>query len=146
MRWIAALLLALALHANQGAAFAFEQFPGDWTPGSLLVGHSAQYSDVEPTIDAVSFRMAVPFRTQKDGSRWQGANCGPAVLGMILDGFGQSGQSTDDLRFRAHTYQGTVGVRTGTALDHIAHVAEDFGVHTYGLYGADGSWRSWTVD
>src|SRR3954471_4655927 len=62
------------------------------------------------------FRLIVPFRTQKDGSRWQGSNCGPATLGMLLDGFGMTGQDTDDLRFRAHTYQGTVGMRTGTAL------------------------------
>jgi hypothetical protein len=85
----------------------------------------------------------VPFRTQKDGSRWQGSNCGPAALGMILDGFGIMDQATDDLRFRAHTYQGTVGVRTGTGLEHVAHVAEDFGIGTHGLYGAGGSYRHW---
>jgi hypothetical protein len=95
--------------------------------------------------DAV-FRLAVPFRTQKDGGRWQTSNCGPAILGMILDGFGVGGQATDDLRFRAHTYQGTVGMRTGTALEHIARVAEDFGVPTFGLYAAEGRFYTWTAD
>jgi Peptidase_C39 like family len=146
MRSVAVLALILALQITSASAFAYEQHPGDWKPARLLLSHEAQVAVVEPVIDAGAFRMAVPFRTQKDGTPWQGSNCGPAVLGMILDGFGQTGQSTDDLRFRAHTYQGTVGMRTGTALDHIAHVAEDLGVHAYGLYGADGSWRSWTVD
>src|SRR5690349_7092120 len=76
-------------------------------------------------IESPVFRLVVPFRTQKDGSRWQGSNCGPATLGMILDGFGIADQATDDLGFRAHTYQGTFGMRTGTGLEHVAHVAED---------------------
>jgi hypothetical protein len=91
------------------------------------------------------FRLVVPFRTQKDGSRWQTSNCGPATLGMIFDAFGVVDQATDDLRFRAHTYQGTVGMRTGTGLEHVAHVAEDFGVRAQGLYAADGSFRRWDV-
>lgn len=96
-------------------------------------------------LDSPVFRLVVPFRTQKDGSPWQGSNCGPATLGMILEGYGIAGQSTDDLRFRAHTYQGTVGWRTGTALEHVAHVAEDFGVRTFGLYGSDGAFRYWQI-
>jgi hypothetical protein len=65
---------------------------------------------------------------------------------MVLDGFGVPGQATDDLRFRAHTYQGTVGMRTGTALEHIAHVAEDFELSTYGLYNTNGGFRSWSIE
>ena len=57
----------------------------------------------------------------------------PNSRAMVLDGFGVIGQDTDDLRFRAHTYQGTVGMRTGTALEHIAHVAEDLGLKAVGL-------------
>jgi hypothetical protein len=97
-------------------------------------------------IELPDFRLEIPFRTQKDGGRWQTSNCGPAILGMILDGFGLTGHATDDLRERAHTYQGTVGMRTGTALQHIAQVAEDLGVPTSGLYEADGRFHSWTVD
>lgn len=106
----------------------------------------AQSAAPARSIDDAVFRLAVPFRTQKDGGRWQTSNCGPAILGMVLDGFGIAGQATDDLRFRAHTYQGTVGMRTGTALEHIAHVAEDFGVPTHGLYAGEGRFRAWTVD
>jgi len=95
--------------------------------------------------DATDFRLLVPFRTQKDGGKWQTSNCGPATLGMLLDGFGVEGQETDDLRFRAHTYQGTVGMRTGTGLEHIARVAEDLGLQAHGLYAADGSFHRWDV-
>jgi hypothetical protein len=146
MRLIAALSLVLVLQIAAGSALAWEQYPGDWTPGSVRLARATTLAAPSASIDVSSFRMDLPFRTQKDGSAWQGSNCGPALLGMILDGFGPAGQSTDDLRFRAHTYQGTVGMRTGTALDHIAHVAEDFGVSTYGLYGTEGSWRSWSAD
>jgi hypothetical protein len=65
---------------------------------------------------------------------------------MVLDAFGIVGQATDDLRFRSHTYQGTVGMRTGTALQHIAHVAEDFGVPAIGLYNEAGQFNSWSLD
>ena len=88
-------------------------------------------------------KVAVPWRTQLDGSRFAGSNCGPASLGMILDAFGTS-KPTDNLRYRTHTYQGTWGSYTGTALQHIARVADDFGVPTRGLY--DGSrFRAWTI-
>ncbi|MFN8637743.1 MAG: papain-like cysteine protease family protein [Chloroflexota bacterium] len=96
-------------------------------------------------VEAPVFRLQVPFRTQKDGSRWQTSNCGPATLGMLLDGFGIADQATDDLRLRAHTYQGTVGMRTGTGLDHVAHVADDLGLTTYGLFDPDGAFHHWSV-
>jgi hypothetical protein len=96
-------------------------------------------------IDSPDFRLVVPFRTQKDGGRWQTSNCGPATLGMLLDGFGILDQATDDLRVRAHTYQGTLGMRTGTGLDHVARVGEDLGVVAHGLYGADGGFRRWEL-
>jgi hypothetical protein len=113
--------------------------------GGTLAG-PAVASVAPAAIEDGQFRLAVPFRTQKDGGRWERSNCGPAVLGMVLDGFGIVGQATDDLRFRAHTYQGTVGMRTGTALEHIARVAEDFGVAAHGLYAPDGRFHTWTLD
>jgi hypothetical protein len=64
----------------------------------------------------------------------------------VLDGFGIVGQATDDLRFRSHTYQGTFGSRTGTALQHIARVAGDFGLSTSGLYNEAGQFNIWRMD
>ena len=134
-----AILLALsaALHSSAGPALAFEFWPGEWNPGRPSINRTIETSD---------FILNLPFRSQRDGGPWESSNCGPAALGMVLDGFGIVGQKTDDLRFRSHTYQDTVGQRTGTALQHLTHVAEDFGLSTYGLYATDGSFRSWTPD
>jgi hypothetical protein len=131
---VAVFLAGFTLAAPQ-PALAAEEWPSEW--------HAGRPGSVS-SIEAPVFRLEVPFRTQKDGGRWQISNCGPAALGMVLDGFGLRGQATDDLRFRSHTYQGTVGMRTGTALEHLAHVAEDFGVPTFGLFLEDGSFRRWT--
>lgn len=127
MRWAWSFVFAIAL---------------SFVPATL----AAREIDAPALIEAPIFRLQVPFRTQKDGSRWQSSNCGPAALGMALDGFGLVGQSTDDLRFRSHSYQGTVGMRTGTALQHIAQVAHDLGLPTTGLYDASGQFRAWRMD
>src|SRR5579862_7097004 len=90
------------------------------------------------------FQLAMPFRTQKDGDRYQGANCGPAALGMVLQAFGIY-QSTQDLRYRSQLYQGTWGLRVGTALQHLASVSSDLNLQPRGLYdGAD--FHQWTID
>jgi len=95
--------------------------------------------------------MSIPFHTQKDGDRFQGSNCGPATLSMVLDAFGMQ-RGNAELRLLTHTYQGTVGARTGTALQHMAHVAADYGLEPRGLYQRpDGSYAKdgfarWTVE
>jgi hypothetical protein len=84
------------------------------------------------------------YRTQRDGSRFAGSNCGPAVLGMIFDAYGFS-YSNLDLRELSHTYQGTWPNRGGTALQHLAQVADDHAVPVHGLYeGAD--FHRWSID
>jgi hypothetical protein len=98
----------------------------------------------EPTrIPYQSFYLPIPFRSQKDGSRYQGSNCGPAALAMVFQAYGMV-YDNDHLRWLSHTYQGTVGRRGGTALQHMARVADDYGMETVGLY--DGaSFHRWTV-
>jgi len=88
-----------------------------------------------------------PYRTQLDDSIYARSDCGPAVLGMSLAAFGID-EDTLELRRLTHTYQGTwPAVRVGTALQHMAHVAEDYGLATYGLYEADGeTFHQWSVD
>jgi len=87
-----------------------------------------------------------PYRTQLDDSMYARSDCGPAVLGMALAAYGVD-EDTLDLRRLTHTYQGTwPAVRVGTALQHVAHVAEDFGLSTYGLYDGDEGFHQWTVD
>jgi hypothetical protein len=91
-----------------------------------------------------AFRLPVPFQSQKDGSRYQGSNCGPAALAMVLGAHGMF-QNNDDLRFLTHTYQGTVGRRGGTALQHMSTVGGDFGLVPVGLYDGE-DFHRWTVD
>ncbi len=88
-----------------------------------------------------------PYRTQLDESMYARSDCGPAVLGMALAAYGMD-EDTLDLRRLTHTYQGTWPVvRVGTALEHIAHVAVDFGLSSHGLYEADAeTFHQWTVD
>ena len=86
-----------------------------------------------------------PYRTQLDDSIYARSDCGPAVLGMALAAYGVD-EDTIDLRTLTHTYQGTwPAVRVGTALQHIAHVAEDFGLSSHGLYDGD-TFHEWSVD
>jgi len=116
------------------------------TGSSVSSGDGARADSGEAAL-----RMSVPFHTQKDGDRFQGSNCGPATLAMVLGAFGMQ-YSNPDLRLLTHTYQGTVGARTGTALQHMAHVAADFGLEPRGLYQRpDGTYAKdgfarWTVD
>jgi hypothetical protein len=87
-----------------------------------------------------------PYRTQLDDSIYARSDCGPAVLGMVLADYGIE-QDTLDLRRMTHMYQGTwPAVRVGTALQHIAHVADDFGLQTYGLYDDPDDFHLWTID
>ena len=48
-----------------------------------------------------------PYRTQLDDSIYAVSDCGPAVLGMVLDDYGID-ESTLRLRQLTHTYQGTL--------------------------------------
>jgi hypothetical protein len=89
-----------------------------------------------------------PYRTQLDDSVYAVSDCGPAVLGMVLDDYGVH-QDTLDLRRLTHTYQGTwPAVRVGTGLQYLSQVAEDFGLASYGLYETDdaSAYHQWTVD
>jgi hypothetical protein len=103
-----------------------------------------------PRIDAAagastsSFRLSVPFRTQKDGERFQGSNCGPAALAMVLEAFGMVYTNTE-LRWLTHTYQGTAGARGGTAIQHMARVGQDFGLNVIGPYDGQ-DFARWTID
>lgn len=138
MRWLMTLVLVVCFQGIAAPARAWEEWPGESSRDRV--------SQSRHQIETAVFRLEVPFRTQKDGGRWQISNCGPATLGMVLDAFGIAGQATDDLRYRSHTYQGTWGMRTGTALQHIAQVANDFGVPTIGLYNGAGQFNSWSED
>jgi hypothetical protein len=126
------LLFAVAIGATALPATSHAQaVVGDtWYRGAAVIRRS-----VEP-----------PYRSQLDDSIYARSDCGPAVLGMALAAYGVDAD-TLDLRRLTHTYQGTwPAVRVGTALQHVAHVAEDLGLATYGLYEDGDTFHQWTVD
>jgi hypothetical protein len=89
-----------------------------------------------------------PYRTQLDDSIYARSDCGPAVLAMSLAAYGLE-HDLLELRELTHTYQGTwPAVRVGTALQHVAHVARDFGLQTDGLYDdePDEAFHRWTAE
>ena len=87
-----------------------------------------------------------PYRTQKDGSSYARSNCGPATLGMALEAHGVE-LPTLELRRLTHTYQGTWPGRGGTALEHMARVAEDYRLPAHGLYDVPGQvFHRWSVE
>ena len=137
-----AALLPWPAEAARPPTFGVERSADRWAERATV---DPAEPAAEVRLEAPAFRLLVPFRTQKDGGRWQTSNCGPATLGMLLDGFGIADQATDDLRVRAHTYQGTLGWRTGTGLDHVARVGEDLGIKPHGLFTAEGAFRSWEI-
>jgi hypothetical protein len=113
----------------------------------LCVAPPAQ-ADPWYTAALVRKSLEPPYRTQLDDSMYARSDCGPAVLGMVLDDYGID-QDTLELRRLTHTYQGTwPAVRVGTALQHVAHVAEDFGLSAFGLYddAASETFHEWSVD
>jgi hypothetical protein len=81
-----------------------------------------------PTLSRVD--KVPPYRTQFDDSIYAVSDCGPAVLSMALAAYGVD-RDLLDLRELTHTYQGTwPKVRVGTALEHMAHVADDIGLNS----------------
>jgi len=151
--WLTLVGFAIAAKVTATSTFAWQDWPGEWHPGRPSVAPAvasvvapSMAAPTEIAIGAPVFRLEVPHRTQKDGGRWQISNCGPATLGMVLDAHGLAGQETDDLRYRSHVYQGTVGMRTGTALQHVARVAEDFGIRTFGLYDDVDRFHTWSLE
>jgi hypothetical protein len=121
--------------------------------GYAETGASVRYAETGDTWYRPNLaRVAVepPYRTQLDESIYARSDCGPAVLGMALAAYGLDAD-TLDLRQLTHTYQGTwPAVRVGTALQHMAHVAQDFGLPSHGLYAGDDAsgdtYHEWTLD
>jgi hypothetical protein len=102
-----------------------------------------------PAVLSASVRMAVPYRTQLDGSPYAAANCGPTVLGMVLEAFGRNIEpsSVRDQVLDAEDFA-RWDDDAGSYIWALARVAEANGVHTFGLYDdeADQRFHRWTTD
>jgi hypothetical protein len=102
-----------------------------------------------PAVLSASVRMAVPYRTQLDGSPYASANCGPTVLGMVLEAFGRNIEpsSVRDQVLDAESFPRWDN-DAGSYIWALATVAEANGIHTYGLYddAAEQQFHRWTTD
>jgi predicted double-glycine peptidase len=90
-------------------------------------------------------RVYIPYRQQFDGSRFEGGNCGPASLAMILEYYGH-GIETHALRESINHMSGDWGRDSGTSWTHLRRAAESFGMSTHGLTNDGGQMRQWTMD
>jgi hypothetical protein len=114
----------------------------------MLIVPAVAHADAWYRTSTVRRVVEPPYRTQLDDSIYARSDCGPAVLGMALAAYGMD-EDTLHLRELTHTYQGTWPVvRVGTALQHMAHVASDYGLSTFGLYEGDDdtTFHEWSVD
>jgi uncharacterized protein YvpB len=83
--------------------------------------------------------LSVPHRSQLDGSPYQGANCGPASIGMVLAAYGQP-LPTLQIREYVNAVQNTRGEHdAGSFIESLWDAAEHFGLRPSGLFaGARG--------
>jgi hypothetical protein len=90
--------------------------------------------------------LKVPYRSQLDGSRFADANCGPTVVGMVLEAFGQT-QPSGALREAVLDLQGMPGCDDcGVFIEHLASVIESRGLPIWGLHADDGEYRPWNIE
>src|SRR3989304_6070666 len=87
--------------------------------------------------------LKIPYRCQFDGSYYEGANCGPATMGMILEGFGQP-VSTAETRALANKLAGS-DAWDGVYIYNLAGIPEHYGLQLEGLYQGSG-YHTWTAD
>jgi len=75
--------------------------------------------------------LAVPFRSQLDGTAYAEANCGPASLAMVLEAYGLT-PSIPELRALANRLQGTTAPDTGVWPGVLARLASLYGLEVVG--------------
>lgn len=96
-------------------------------------------------------RLPVPYRSQLDGSAYQSGNCGPASIGMVLQAFGKNVPTTD-IRRAVNRIQGTTGsYDSGTALEVLTDIVDQYGLVPRGLFARDGGGQArgydrWSMD
>jgi hypothetical protein len=92
-------------------------------------------------------RVKVPYRTQLDGSDYAGANCGPTVLGMVLESFGVN-LPPPDVRGEVLNSENfdPADSDAGSFIWALADVAQSYGIRANGLYREDGALHRWTTD
>ncbi|HEY3060499.1 MAG TPA: C39 family peptidase [Chloroflexota bacterium] len=116
----------------------------------LLLGTSLLLANADERV------LAVPYRSQLDGSPYAQSNCGPTALAMIL-AYYDIDASLWELRVKAmkaqHSWvddEGGYSDRYGVFVYNLATVAESFGLRADGLWVREGNrvdrLREWRAD
>jgi hypothetical protein len=113
----------------------------------------SEYTEYSVTRDLVRDQepdawLRVPYRTQLDGSSYEAANCGPAVLWMALQGRVAGVPSPAVLRSEALSYQDIDRCDDcGVFIEHLAAVADKHGARTLGLFeGGQSLFHRWSAE
>ncbi len=113
----------------------------------------SEYTEYSVTRDLVRDQepdawLRVPYRTQLDGSSYEAANCGPAVLWMALQGRVAGVPSPAVLRSEALSYQNIDRCDDcGVFIEHLAAVADEHGARTLGLFESGQSgFHRWSAE
>lgn len=89
-------------------------------------------------------RLSVPYRSQLDGTPWASANCGPATLGMALEGLGVSASSTE-LRRQVLDAQQIWSDDVGSFMEALVTVARANRVRVLD-FTEGGALKRWTIE
>lgn len=131
-------------------AIEYDGFVG-WVAGSYLIAPRDRSvvttrGNRGGTSTRSSVWLPVPYYSQYDGTAYGRANCGPASLLMSMAAFGKHVNVTD-LRRAANRMQGTTGwYDAGVAIQVLAELADQHGMHVAGLYKRGGGFDRWTFD
>lgn len=135
----------------QPIAYSVPASTGSWSAPSEPALTLSQIQGLAGALPAwaygPSLQLSVPWRTQLDGSPFSRANCGPASLAMIMEGFGLNAQN-HYLRLLANGYQGVApnDYDAGLGPEALIAIAEDFGLRAYNLHGSNSRYRRWSFD
>jgi hypothetical protein len=115
-----------------------------------LSSHSLPPSEIAlPALpDGPALALAVPYRTQFDGTTYASSNCGPTSLAMVLEAYGLK-LPTSRLRAMVGELQPPEW-GDGVALDSLAVIAQRHGLVPVGLYRRGGggpfsNYKRWTL-
>ena len=105
-------------------------------------GGGGTASQLRSLATETSLLLAVPFRTQIDGTAFSLVNCGPASLSMVLAAFGVD-VDPPSLRDYLNNLIGNFDTEMGTSLYVLGLIAREAGLSTF---GTSSGFQNWTIE
>lgn len=99
---------------------------------------------LEAAVETRSYLWA-PYRSQFDGSPYEGGNCGPAALAMAMARFGEW-WSTEGLRRSINRVTGDWSYDGGSDWPSMVAAATERGFEAHGPFNEEGGFRYWDLD